>query len=90
MIKVEFSKRFLKDLKRIEKLQIYSPIKQFCFDEIYSYDNFFEVNNLKKIVGYKNYYRIRFAEYRIGIKYEKNTIIFMRVLHRKEIYKNFP
>ena len=81
---------FLKDLKKIEKLEIYSEIKNFCFTGLYSYNNIFEIRNLKKITGHKNYYRLRLGDFRIGLKLENNTIYLMRVLHRKEIYKYFP
>ena len=35
-------------------------------------------------------YRIRLGDYRIGIEIQKDTIIFTRFLHRKDIYKFFP
>lgn len=37
-----------------------------------------------------NYYRIRVGEYRIGMAVNENTVIFVRVLNRKEIYRYFP
>lgn len=40
--------------------------------------------------GYTHYYRIKQGDYRIGIKIETDTVVFMRVLHRKEIYREFP
>ena len=43
-----------------------------------------------KLKGGKNAYRIRFGEYRIGIYWEKDSIILSRVLDRKDIYKYFP
>ena len=76
--------------KNIEKLEIYSEIKNFCFTGLYNYNNIFEIQNLKKIAGHKNYYRLRLRDFRIGLKLENNTIYLMRVLHRKEIYKYFP
>ncbi len=38
----------------------------------------------------KNYFRIRIGDYRVGIKITGNEILFVRILHRKEIYKFFP
>jgi mRNA interferase RelE/StbE len=43
-----------------------------------------------KLKGYKNFYRARFGEYRIGVQYSNGKIIFERALHRKDIYKFFP
>ncbi len=49
-----------------------------------------EIPNLKKMKGYKNAYRIRFGEYRIGLLFENNNIKLSRVMNRKEIYRYFP
>jgi len=41
--------------------------------------------------GYKDYYRIRVGNYRIGCKVDaENSIIFYRVKSRSDIYKVFP
>ena len=40
--------------------------------------------------GYRDYFKIRFGNYRVGLKKEGDNIIVKRVLHRKEIYKYFP
>lgn len=42
--------------------------------------------------GYKDKYKIRVGDYRIGLTLdqETQTILFQRVAHRSEIYKIFP
>ena len=45
--------------------------------------------NLKKLRRGKNFLRIRIGDYRIGLEIEGNTLIFVRILRRKEIYKYF-
>ena len=90
MLNVEYGERFLKDLKKLRKNKIYDEIKDLCFEQLFVFDDLRFVSNLKKIEGYKNYYRIRVGDYRIGLKAEGKEIILMRVLHRKEIYKHFP
>ncbi|MBW2740306.1 MAG: type II toxin-antitoxin system RelE/ParE family toxin, partial [Deltaproteobacteria bacterium] len=47
------------------------------------------ITNLKKLKGESSYYRIRFGNYRIGIKIEGDSVIFIRALHRKDIYRYF-
>ncbi len=37
-----------------------------------------------------NYYRIRVGNYRIGLVLDEAEISFVRVLHRKEMYRYFP
>jgi mRNA interferase RelE/StbE len=50
-----------------------------------------EIANLKKLQGYKNFYRIRIGDYRIGIEFlEDNSVLFIIAAHRREIYRYFP
>ena len=49
-----------------------------------------ELSSCKKLAGFKNAYRIRMGEYKIGFIFENETIELVRVLGRKEIYKYFP
>ncbi len=46
--------------------------------------------NVKPMRGFKDHYRVRLGDYRIGFKKEGNTVIFMRVMDRKDIYRHFP
>ncbi|WP_199250185.1 type II toxin-antitoxin system RelE/ParE family toxin [[Phormidium] sp. ETS-05] len=49
-----------------------------------------EISNLKKLKGSTDYYRMRVGDYRIGIKVNDGVVSFVRILHRKEIYRYFP
>ncbi len=49
-----------------------------------------DIPNCRKMRGYKNYYRIRMGDYRIGLELDNDTVVFKRYLHRKDIYKYFP
>lgn len=49
-----------------------------------------QINGLKKIKGFGNYYRIRISDYRIGIIVNAANVEFIRFLHRKNNYKYFP
>ena len=40
--------------------------------------------------GFKNFYRIRVGDYRIGISLERGVVTFLAFAHRKDIYKKFP
>jgi mRNA-degrading endonuclease RelE of RelBE toxin-antitoxin system len=51
---------------------------------------FADIGNLKKLKGDENAYRIRIGDYRLGIFFDGETVIFARVLHRKDIYRYFP
>jgi len=49
-----------------------------------------DVFNVKKMIGFKNFYRIRMGDYRIGVYIEEGFLVLARVAKRDEIYKIFP
>jgi mRNA interferase RelE/StbE len=49
-----------------------------------------EVPNLTKLSGSSGFYRIRVSDYRIGIVVEEDEVVFVRCLHRRDIYRHFP
>ena len=48
-----------------------------------------QIKVLKKLKGYTEFYRIRFSDYLIGLSVKEEKVVFLRVLHRKDIYKYF-
>ena len=50
------------------------------------------MESTQKLVGYQEYYKIRFGTYRVGLRIDitNSTIEFQRILHRKDIYRKFP
>lgn len=49
-----------------------------------------EINEVKQLIGFKNYFRIRIGQYRIGVEQKKPKIIVICLLERSQIYKVFP
>ncbi len=49
-----------------------------------------EIRNVKKLKGFRSAYRVRVGDYRIGVFVDGNYVDFVRVLHRREIYRFFP
>lgn len=88
-MKVEFKKSFTKDLKKVKDQELFQQAKV-AIEEIEQAPNLQVVNNLKQLKGGGGYFRVRIGDYRIGLKLEGDTIIFVRFLHRKEIYRYFP
>jgi len=90
-MKVEFKRSFKEDLKKIKDKKILQKVKE-LINEIEKVRNLSSIQNIniKKIKGYEDFYRIRIGNYRIGIKIEGDKVIFVRILHRKDIYKYFP
>ncbi|MBS1647468.1 MAG: type II toxin-antitoxin system RelE/ParE family toxin [Bacteroidetes bacterium] len=88
-MKIEFKKPFFKELKKIRSKSLKDNIAS-CIVQVESAENITQIKNLKKLVGYDAYYRIRIGDYRIGVKIEKDIVYFVIFGHRKEIYETFP
>jgi mRNA interferase RelE/StbE len=89
-MKVEYLPSFLKDLKALKSTPSYSAIRNLVFQEIPNCSSFEEIRGLKKLKASESGYRLRIDDYRIGFFFEDDTIMFVRVLHHKEIYRSFP
>jgi mRNA interferase RelE/StbE len=88
-MEVKIKKKFLKELSKLPT-EYANTIEEFIFDKLPNYYCLSEIGKVEKMTGYKNFFKIRFGDYRVGIKKENNTIIVEIVKHRKEIYKYFP
>ncbi|MHC5733749.1 type II toxin-antitoxin system RelE family toxin [Nostoc sp.] len=90
MWKVEYTKKFLKELADLPQ-DIQARIEPIVFQELES-ENPFDLGYLQKMKGYDDKYKIRVGDYRIGISLDKETqtLICQRVAHRKDIYRTFP
>lgn len=86
---VEFRRSFLKDMEKATE----SGVRQRVSDVIITVENakaLADVANVRKLHDGESYYRIRIGEYRIGLLCEGQTVVFVRFLHRKDIYRYFP
>jgi mRNA interferase RelE/StbE len=88
-VDVLYESSFAKDLKRVKDKQLLNRVQN-AIKEIKAANELAEVRNLKKLQGYDTFYRLRLGDYRIGIEVEGKTVIFVRILHRKDIYSRFP
>ncbi|NTW69375.1 MAG: type II toxin-antitoxin system RelE/ParE family toxin [Chlorobiaceae bacterium] len=88
-MKVVFEHGFAKELQKLRDNRLLAKIREIIL-ECKEADSLTEIRNLKKLQGYDTFYRIRVGDYRIGIEFSANELVFTRILHRKEIYKYFP
>jgi mRNA interferase RelE/StbE len=88
-MKVEYQKRFLKELAKIP-FKKRKGIEEFVFTEVPGSGDLYEIGKVEKMKGYSSHYKVRFGNYRVGLKVVDNKVIFKRVLHRKDIYRVFP
>ena len=90
MWKIEYTRRFLKELSKLSK-DVQVQAEKIVFDELLT-TNPFELGYLERMTGYSDKYKIRIGNYRIGITVDKQNqlIICQRIAHRKDIYRIFP
>ena len=79
---------FVRDAKKLST-EIQLEIRDILL-ELEQVNSLSQIRNLKKMTGYKNAYRIRFGNYRIGFLIIADELILSRVLHRRDIYDYFP
>ncbi len=88
-MQVLFTKTFHKEISKLRDKKLAHTIEAIIV-EVKSVKHLTDISGLKKLTGYKNAYRIRIGDYRIGLVLENNTLIFSAFNNRKEIYKYFP
>lgn len=88
-MKIDFRKSFSKDIKKLNNKNILKKVKE-VIDTIENTPNLLELKNVKQLTSGGKYYRIRIGDYRMGIKLENETVVFVRFLRRRDIYKYFP
>ena len=87
-MKIEIRKSFTKDADKLP-----APFQRqlsIIVNEISKAHQPSQLDNCKKLTGFRTAYRIRMGQYRIGFYYENKTAELVRILHRKEIYRYFP
>lgn len=87
-MKIEIRDSFLKDIKKQSKEN--KQKIEAIFNDMKSAESISDLKNIKKLQGFKIFYRIRIGDYRLGFAFEDETIVLLHFLHRKEIYRFFP
>jgi len=88
-MRVAFLKKFSKDLDKIAQPKDFNSISD-IIELVKKVEKFEKIPGIKKLTGYKDAFRIRSGNYRIGVFLEDEVVQFARVAHRKDIYKIFP
>jgi mRNA interferase RelE/StbE len=89
-MKLIFDKSFAKDLEKIHDAGLLKKIEKAILD-VKSAPRLSSIKSLKKLSGYKDFYRIRIDNsHRIGIRITEDTVTFIILRNRKDIYRYFP
>ena len=85
---VEYSKDFEKSVKKLSGKMLDSIRR--VITEVKNAENIKEITNCKKLVGYRNVYRIRLGDYRafftFHVEIVNGTVIFRYLVSRGEAY----
>lgn len=88
-MKVEFRRSFVKDLEKITDHRLRQRVREVIL-AVEEAKAMAEVSHVRKLRDGEIYYRIRVGDYRIGVVWDGETVVFVRFLHRKDIYRYFP
>jgi mRNA interferase RelE/StbE len=89
-MKIVVEKSFIRDVDKIIDKRLLKNLQN-LIAIIEKVESVSEIPHIKKIKGYNYYYRIRIGNYRLGFSETPyHGISFIRLLHRKDIYRYFP
>jgi mRNA interferase RelE/StbE len=88
-LNVRFQTSFARDLRALKDKALLERIKELIAN-VEAAQSLAEVSNLRKLHGGGGYYRVRVGDYRVGLATEEGAVVFVRVLHRREVYRYFP
>ena len=65
-MKIVYSKKFLKELALIPS-ESRTHVEKFIFEILPQIKNVYESDKIESMKGYKDYFKIRFGNYRVGL-----------------------
>ena len=87
---VKFTKSFAKDLRRYRKNNEFLKQVRNVIENVEQARFATDLTGLRQLKAEGRYYRMRVGDFRIGVSIEGDVVTFVRVLHRREIYRFFP
>jgi len=86
---VRFEARFAKDLLGNTDKPLLARVGQ-IIDEVKQAESPFGIRSMKKLKGHDHYYWIHIGDYRSGLELVGDELVFVRCLHRRDVYRYFP
>jgi mRNA interferase RelE/StbE len=88
-MRIIFERSFLIDIQRIKDKGRLRKLAN-LIDVLRNSASLNEIQNLKKLKGHPSAFRIKMGDFRVGFFLENDTLILVRFLNRKDIYRGFP
>ena len=90
-MRAAFRRSFTRDLKKLKNDRQLLARVQAAVEEVEAAGELGALSSVKKLSGGSgDFYRLRVGDYRIGLELEGEEVVFVRCLHRREIYRYFP
>ena len=87
---LQFDESFEKSIKKLKDQKLKTRLIK-LIEDFENADFLSEIPKIKKMKGFQTFYRVRLGDYRVGFELqEDNSVLFILVAHRKEIYNYFP
>jgi mRNA interferase RelE/StbE len=88
-LKVRFKESFARELRALSDKALLGRIRA-LIESVENARILADLPGLKKLRGGGACYRVRIGDYRVGLTVEEDVVVFVRVLHRREVYRYFP
>jgi mRNA interferase RelE/StbE len=88
-VRIEYAASFERDLRGVKDQSVRNQAR-LALETLKAAADLREIPNVKKLQGSDDMYRIRVGEYRIGAILDRDSLVLVRFLHRKDIYRYFP
>ena len=88
-MKVIFLGKFSRDLDDLKDNDLKDGVRD-AIEFLERASTLKEIPNVKKMTGFKDAFRIRIGDYRLGFYYRDGELHIARFLHRSKIYRVFP
>lgn len=88
-MRYSYTHLFTKQVSKIKDKKLLGALKA-SIEDIQKASDLSNLPKVTKLVGHKDYYRLRLQDYRVGIQAMEDHIILACIYHRREIYQRFP
>ena len=88
-MEVRFRTSFTRDIARIRDANMHRRIQR-VIAGLDAAPTILGLPGVAAVRGHAGYYRIRIGAYRLGIAVEGETVVLVRFLHRRDVYRSFP
>jgi mRNA interferase RelE/StbE len=88
-VNIEITEAFLKEVQSARNAELEKRVSK-MLARIKAAPSLINLPQIVAMSGHPGYYRCRLGDFRAGFEIQDGVIVFLRCLHRREIYRFFP